>query len=167
MRQLPAFRVLGPLLTLSLVGCLTGCGMLSGFFGKGTPFGGRQEISFRITENLNGNYPVAVELIVLYDKALDGELTALTAPQWFAKRRQILRDFSRQQLETFRWEWTPGQAPPTQRFRFRPGARALLLFASYASPGEHRVRLEIPKAPLWVCLEASDFQVKTKGSCVP
>jgi type VI secretion system protein len=151
----PALRLLGPLLAL----CLGGCGVLGGIFGKGAVFGGHQEVAFRISEDLNDNYPVAVELIVLYDKDLDDELSALTAQQWFAKREQVLRDFSSQQLVTFRWEWTPGQAPPLQRFRYRSGARSLLLFAGYSSPGEHRIRLEVPDAPLQVRLEKSDFRV--------
>lgn len=157
-RQVSVFRLLLPLAALGLGGCAE----LQGLFGKGSAFGGRQAITFRIADRLNDDYPVAVELIVLYDEDLDGELSALTARQWFDKRRQYLRDFSRQQLVTFRWEWTPGQTAPPQRFRYRPGALALLLFASYSSPGEHRIRLTVPEGPLRVQLEEREFHVETE-----
>lgn len=157
MLQAAWFRLLASIVALSL----TGCAMLGGVVGKGTVFGGRQDISFRIDEDLNGNTPVAVELIVLYDKDLDDELSALTAQQWFAKRQQILRDFSREELVTFRWEWTPGQVPLAQRFRYRSGALALLFFASYSSPGEHRARLPSPNHPIRVQLDGREFHVES------
>lgn len=152
---------LSPLCGLLVASCLVGgCGVLGGLTGKGAVFGSSQQVTFRIAEGLNDNYPVAVELIVLYDKDLEAELGKLTSQQWFDQRQQVLRDFSSRQLMTFRWEWTPGQRAPAQKFSYRPGARSIIVFASYSSPGEHRVQLELPRKPLEVRLDAADFTVE-------
>ncbi len=150
--------VLGSLAAL----CLSGCGIITNLYGDGVLFGGGHKIEFRrISEDLNNNYPVAVELIVVYNRDLESELAELTARQWFDSREQYLRDFSKADLETFRWEWTPGQTASTQDFRYRRGARAALVFASYASPGEHRVIVDAPNRSLKVTLNDNDFVVDT------
>ncbi len=151
------------LLPFALACGLWGCGTIGGLFGDGVTFGGSQTVSFRISENLNGNYPVAVEMVVVYNGDLENELAELTAEQWFDQRQQYLRDFSTQELEAFRWEWVPGQSPPEQQLRYRPGARSILVFASYSSPGEHRLRVESFKRPLQVTLSDDDFTVRTRS----
>ena len=141
---------------------LAACGAFGGVFGKGVAFGGDQEITFRVAKNLNDDFPVAVELIVLYDEGLDAELSALSSREWFEQRQQYLRDFSSRQLATFLWEWPPGQSAPPEKFSYRSGALALLLFAGYSSPGEHRIRLDVPERPLMVLLDERDFRVEDR-----
>ncbi len=142
--------------------CLAGCGIFENLYGDGLLFGGRQKIEFRIAEELNDNYPVAVELIVVYSKDLEGELGKLTAQQWFEQREQYLRDFSKADLQTFRWEWVPDQSASVQEFRYRRGARSALVFAGYDSPGEHRVIVDAPNSSLRVTLNDSDFVVEIR-----
>lgn len=139
---------------------LAGCGVIETFFGDGLVFGGKQRVEFRISDKLNENYPVAVDLIVVYSKDLDKELTGLTAEQWFALRAQYLRDFSTADIEAFRWEWVPGQSAAAQTFKYRSGARSAIVFVSYASPGDHRVRVEAPNSSLRVILDENDFAVE-------
>lgn len=148
-----------PLLSI-LALCLCGCGLFGGLYGDGLLFGAVRPIEFRVSQKLNDNYPVAVELVVVYKKDLDKELGDLTAQEWFAQSAQYKKDFSTDELEAFRWEWVPGQPRAEQDFEYRRGARAAILFASYASPGAHRVRVEAPNHALRVIMNDDDFQVE-------
>ena len=153
-------RILPPAIG-ALALSLAGCGLFDGLYGDGVIFGAARAIEFNIAPNLNDDYPVAVELIVVYTKDLEKEIGALAAQQWFARRAQYLRDFSREELEAFRWEWAPDQGtPPTQEFEYRRGARSAIVFSSYASPGDHRVRIEEPNRALRVTLNDNDFKVE-------
>lgn len=143
-----------------LVLSLAGCGVVESLYGDGVLFGAARRIEFRIAPDLNDNYPVAVELIVVYTKALEKELGALTAQEWFERRAQFLRDFSKEEMQAFRWEWVPGQAVAPQEFDYNRGARSAILFASYATPGDHRVRVEAPNHALRVTLGEADFEVE-------
>ena len=148
------------LLAVGLACSLGGCGLFQGLYGDGVLFGAARRIEFRISDKLNDDYPVAVELIVVYTKDLEKEIAALTASEWFAQRAQYLRDFSLEEMEAFRWEWVPGQSAAPQEFSYRRGARAAVVFASYATPGDHRVRVEAPNHALRVTLDAAGFQVE-------
>ena len=152
----PFGRLLAALLALGL----SGCGLFEGLYGDGLLFGAARPIEFRISDKLNNDYPVAVELIVVYTKDLEKEIGALTAQEWFAQRMQYLRDFSKDEMEAFRWEWVPGQAAAPQEFDYHRGARSAVVFVSYATPGDHRVRVEAPNHALRVILNEADFEVE-------
>ncbi len=139
---------------------LAGCGVFNGLFGDGTTFSGSRQVDFRISDELNNDHPVAVELVVVYDKAVEEVLLKLTGASWFAQREQYLRDFSGEKLQTWKWEWTPGQVTEPQKFRYSVGALSTIIFASYASPGNHRARVE-PNKHLHMALLEDRFEVKT------
>ncbi len=148
------------LLTVLLATSLGGCGLFDGLYGDGVLFGAARRIEFRISDQLNDNYPVAVELIVVYTKDLEKEIGALTSQEWFTRRAQFLRDFPKDEMEAFRWEWVPGQAAAPQEFDYHRGARSAVVFVSYASPGDHRVRVEAPNHALRVILGEANFEVE-------
>lgn len=145
---------------------------MTGFFDEGAIFGGVCTAEFRISEKLNDNSPVAVEILVLYDADLEKEIVGLTARQWFAARERYRKDYSLDDYEGFLWEWTPtrppsstlpppGEAwPPPQSFSFRAGALSAIVFADYDRPGDHRVRVEPPDQNLLVLLRADHFLVR-------
>lgn len=122
-------------------------------------FGGNALLEVRVDANLNHDYPVAVELILLYDKALDDELTGLDSKTWFASRDQYRADYSKSQYESWYWEWVPGQVVAPQQFRYETGAVSAILFASYASPGDHRARVAPPDQNMALHLRKDDFTV--------
>jgi len=152
-------RRLRSLAVLLLALHLAGCGVFNGLFGAGTTFGGSRQVEFRIPEKLNNDTPVAVELVVVYDPAVEKQLLELPARTWFATREQYKRDFSSEQLETWKWEWTPGQSAMPQTFTYQVGALSTFLFASYASPGDHRIRV-VPNKNLRVILHENRFEAR-------
>ena len=128
-------------------------------------FGGKLRMQVSISQDLNARSPVAVELIVAYDKGVLAMLESMTAEQWFAQRQQLLQRFTQQQdlMDAWAWEWVPGQVVPEQVRRYRIGARGGGIFANYSSPGDHRASLS-PFHPLLLSLGAGSFEVVPLGS---
>lgn len=149
--------VFGPAALAALV--LAGCSILPP---PARFFGGEMLLSVEIDTGLNGDAPVAVETLIVYDPAVVDQLTALTAAQWFARREQFLRDQKKGALDNWLWEWVPGQQVRDQQLDFGVGARAALVFAGYLTPGDHRQRVE-PHGEYRLFLGASDFTLAPLG----
>lgn len=131
-------RLVALWLVAGLGGSLAGCSLFGGAI-----FGGKSQVAVVVDDDLNSDFPVAVELVFVYDKALAQQLLEKEARQWFEDREQIFRDSPKKALESWRWEWVPGQVVATQTVSYRVGARAAVLFAGYSAPGEHRKRLKV------------------------
>ncbi len=96
-------------------------------------------VSVTVAPTANDTTPIAIDLIAVRDKALVDKLGALTAAEWFAQREQAMRDHPTT-LGLTSWELVPGQTMRVQRPQAEP-AWAILVFANYASPGPHRLRV--------------------------
>lgn len=118
-------------LALALSGC--------SFFGSRV---GLDELTLDVAARANDDTPIAVDFVAVKDADLLKQLTAMTAKQWFAEREQFQRDY-RQLLTVWGLELVPGQFIEQQPFPLG-GERAagLLVFASYNTPGAHRLRLD-------------------------
>lgn len=103
---------------------------------------GLNELTLDVAARANDDTPIAVDFIAVKDADLLKQLTAMTAKQWFAEREQFQRDY-RQLLTVWGLELVPGQFIERQPFPLG-GERAagLLVFASYNTPGAHRLRLD-------------------------
>lgn len=154
--MLRTMRKLAVLSVLTLT--LAACGFLSR---PGTLFGGRATVEARMSDGLNGNRPVAVDLVIVYDSKLEKELAALTADQWFAKRSQYLQVQPDTSLRVHSWQWVPGQRVPPRPIEYRLGAMSTLVFASYSSDGDHRAQVA-PDSNLVLLLGDDDFTVQVR-----
>lgn len=155
-KMLRTMRKLGACALLALT--LAACGFMSR---PGTLFGGRATVEARMSDGLNGNRPVAVDLVVVYDSKLEKELAALTAEQWFAKRGQYLQVQPGTSLQVHNWQWVPGQRVPPRPIDYRLGALSTLVFASYAGEGDHRAQVA-PDKDLVLLLGDDDFTVQVR-----
>jgi type VI secretion system protein len=116
-------------------------------------FGGETRLDVAVSPHLNGDAPVAVEVVFAYDKAVYAQLLTMSAKTWFASRDQFLRDHAngKREIESQMWQWVPGQVVPAMPLEYHVGARGGIIFAGYASSGDHRqtfdpqqnVRLEL------------------------
>lgn len=149
-------RIAGAVCLVVLVAVFGGCTLVKGALplGGGLLLGGYSFLGVEVDDRLNGDAPLAVDLVVVYDGDLDKTLSTYTSDQWFAKRSQLLGDASLLTLRS--WEWTPGQRVSEQRFEYRRGALAAFLFADYRAAGEHRQRF-LPNRSLYLQLGDSKF----------
>ncbi len=101
------------------------------------------------TADANQNSPVALDLVFIRDPALLDTLSATPAAQWFATRSDTQRTFP-EGLGVVSLELVPGQVLSlADSAQIHQPALAILAFASYPPPGEHRQRLQ-PKADGYV-----------------
>lgn len=122
---------------------------------------GRVEVG-RLPLGANDDFPLKVDLVVVYDRELKVKLGGMAAADWFTERAQIQSDSPPEALEVFSWEWVPGQMVEDQEIRYRVGARATLIFASYSSSGDHRVHVQ-PGKSLRLDLGETSFTAETSN----
>jgi type VI secretion system protein len=100
-------------------------------------------LDMRATSGANGDRPVAVDVVFATDDAAATALAGLSARDYFSRRDQLLADFP-EALRASSWELVPGQHVDGAGTAAPCGVVATYLFADYASPGAHRLRLTEP-----------------------
>lgn len=108
--------------------------------------------TLQTTTEANDDSPVAVDVVVVTDRALVLPVSKLKAAEWFAQRAQLQLDHP-DGLQVTSLEPVPGQRMPWQRVRWKGKAVAAFVFAGYATPGDHRVRVDPFK---WIVIELTD-----------
>ena len=143
------------LVLLVLVPALAGCGLPNR---ARSMVGGQLPIQVTISPEANEDSPLAVELIVAYDQKIVDELLKMPARDWFVKREQFLRDHE-DSIDTWMWEWTPGQEVAPLDLAYGIGAKKVVLFADYIVPGDHRAAID-PQQPFRLVLGESELSVE-------
>lgn len=145
-------------LALGLACLLAGCKTVDGAAGlaaaPATP--DWKTLTLRAEHDANGDSAVALDVVFVRDVALLGTLAAMPASEWFAGRADMRRRFP-EALTVLSFELVPGQVieAPDELWRKAAGWGALA-FASYASPGEHRIRLALDTRGYLIRLGAGD-----------
>ncbi|WP_137805609.1 type VI secretion protein [Pseudomonas sp. G(2018)] len=140
-------RVFAAALLLSLCGC--------SLFGPRVDL---DSLTLDVAPRANDNTPIAVDFIAVNDPDLLKQLSGITARQWFAEREQFQRDY-RQLISVWGLELVPGQFIDRQPFPLE-GKRAagLLVFASYNTPGAHRLRLD-DQSDAWLKFDSREMNL--------
>jgi hypothetical protein len=120
-------------------------------------FGGGTEFRVNIAPNANENSAVAVDALVVYDAKVLDLLLKTKASDWFAKKQQFLSDY-RDAIDIKSWEWIPSQAVPKQSLEYHAGAKKVLVFADYATAGDHRAAVD-PQQTFTLFLDTLDMKV--------
>jgi len=121
-------------------------------------FGGDLPFYVVVMPEANENSAVAVDAVVVYNQNVLDQIMKLRASEWFAKKKQFMNDH-RGDIDVQAWEWIPDQVVPEQNIAYRAGARKVVLFADYASEGEHRAALD-PQQRFRLVLDTLDLNVK-------
>lgn len=107
----------------------------------------------------NQNSPVALDLVFVRDTATLDKLTALPASRWFATRDELRRLYP-EALSVRSVEIVPRQMLRLSEAELgSPRVAGVLLFADYATPGDHRARLPALREGALVRLGARGFTV--------
>jgi hypothetical protein len=144
----PSWTALG--LVLGLAGCSTPSWLCIAPPGPST-------VTLLATPDANGDAAIAVDLLFITDPLAAQQIAGLSAQDYFSRRVQLQRDFP-VGMQVRSWELAPGQIlrntpvhPSCNRVR-------TLLFARYATPGDHRQVLGGSDSTV-VSLGAQDFSV--------
>lgn len=120
---------------------------------------GPNRVSITAGEDANQNRAVAIALVFVTDEALTADIAKLSARDYFARHAQLMRDYPGG-LQVTSWELAPGQSVSDQPIDAPCAARASLVFVDYATPGEHRLRVD-GVARLTLVLGVADFSAGT------
>lgn len=147
--------------SITLAALLSGCAM----FGRPGPVRPAwQSLAFAAASDANADSALAVDVVLVKDKALLDTLSAMSAARYFAARADLVRTYP-DALRVLGVEIAPGQMIRVERKHFADErARAALVFANYAAPGEHRLRAPLDAAACLVRLNDQDFVVTCNDS---
>lgn len=135
-------------------GCLlAGCGMFGGPKAAKPDW---EKLHIVTAPDANNNSPLAIDLVLITDRALVDGVSALSAAQYFAARDDMRRSLP-DALMVQSLELMPGQSfeVDLKPFRAKKGWAALM-FASYGTPGAHRYRLRLDSNGYLLQLKAQD-----------
>lgn len=145
-------------LALLAASMLAGCGALALMRGDPRPVKPDwQTVTLVAANDANGNSALAVDVVLVRDKAVLDTLAAMPASRYFAAKGDLQRTFP-EALTVLAVEITPGQALQLDAKRFgQQRVWAALVFANYANPGEHRERLLLGSSAYVLQLNAQGF----------
>ena len=121
-----------------------------------------EKVHFKVNKNVNGNAPVAVHLLIIYDDSVLGEVSKMTADQYFAAEPQLRKDHSND-IDFFTWEVVPGQEMDDEPINMTQAyGKGGFVFARYSTPDAHREAIA-DEQEITLHLDEKDFYL-TKGS---
>ena len=137
-----------------LLALLTGCSL----FGPKVDL---DSLTLDVAPKANDDTPIAVDFIAVNDPDLLKQLSGINASQWFAQREQYQRDY-RQLMSVWGLELVPGQFIDRQPFPLEgKKAAGLLVFASYNTPGAHRLRLD-DQREAWLKFDSREMNLVSR-----
>ncbi|MFC0401963.1 hypothetical protein [Paraburkholderia rhizosphaerae] len=159
LRRVSRNAPLRQLMLLIFVACVTqalaGCGM----FGSSGDKVKWSQMTLTASDDLNNNAPVAVDVVLVSDRALLERIADLPASKWFSARADLAATFP-QGLRYRSWEMVPGQRLDVPGDTFAgPRVAAAFVFANYQGPGAHRVRIDTFNGRMVVLLNSTAFTV--------
>jgi type VI secretion system protein len=105
--------------------------------------GSKKMLAFQVNvaPDANQNSVVPFDVVVVRDKDLLKQIQKMDAATWFgAEGRCKFRGGPKAKVQFYSWEFVPNQTSAID-VPAMEGAKAVLGFADYSSPGEHRVTL--------------------------
>ena len=142
-----------------LISCaLVSCGVPRGVVRKTTGLAsGKLSLEVTISAAANQNSPVAVDVLLIKDKALLKTIQGMPASEWFSKKAQWQPRIPKA-FELKQWEWVPGQQVQLPPVAVGSDVKGVVLFAKYATPGPH-IALIPSRGRVCVSLNEQDFSI--------
>lgn len=116
-----------------------------------------RKLEIQAAKDMNGGYPVAVDLVFIKSHDAHKKLALLRAQEWFTGKQDFIRQYPNQ-LTVLSWELVPGQAlrsvalPEAHR-----AAAGAFIFADYSGTQSFRAEVATTRAKL--DLRSSDFEL--------
>ncbi len=143
-----------------LLGGLSGCGVMSASKLSSYIFSEQQLrlLSIMSSKDVNGGYPVALDLVVITDQKVFDALSVLRAAEWFAGKTDYVRQHQKA-LQVMSWEVVPKQEMMNISMpAFDSSTVGILVFADYLGDRTYRAIVKGQKNAT-VLLKRDDFEV--------
>lgn len=115
-----------------------------------------EQVNFKVSKRVNGNAPVSVHLIIIYDDGVLGQVAAMTADQYFTAEPQLRKDHAND-IDITEWEIVPGQEVESEPITLRKAyGKGAFIFARYSTPDAHREGIA-DEQEITVHLDEKDF----------
>jgi type VI secretion system protein len=163
--ELPIRRGLALVLVLFSAN-LAGCGAIDtvkdAFFPR-VPKVEIGDIQVLTDPGANLNTALEFEIVLVQDPDVLKKLSELTAAKWFEFREDVRKTYPGG-FESMKWELVPGQdlRLPSEQFKDKR-ALAVLVYANYLTPGEHRARIDSYREGAVIRLLPRGFTVAPRG----
>ncbi|MGE4244022.1 hypothetical protein [Ramlibacter sp.] len=117
-----------------------------------------KSLTITAADDANQNSPVAIDVVFVREQTLVEQLATTPASRWFAARGDIVKSFP-EGISVLSYELVPRQSirVPFESFKDQK-AWAVLAFASYPPPGDHRERMLLTAEAYLVQLGAKGFK---------
>jgi type VI secretion system protein len=129
-----------PVLFLVVSFSLLGCGGALRSAKKTVGLGSDLVVHVTVDSSANQNSAVALDVVNIENKKVADSILTMSSSDWFKKKLDLQRTYPKD-LVVSSWEWVPGQVVGSVKIRNSRSAKAVVLFASYLTPGEHRAVL--------------------------
>ena len=147
---------LGIALCVSLGGCADGAIMGAAKMEKAKIW--LEKVNFKVAKNVNGNSPIAVRLVIVYDDGVLGEVSKMTADQFFEQESQLKKDHAND-MDVVSWEVVPGQEMDSETINpTKAYGKGGFVFARYSTPDAHRESLADEQV-ITIHLDEKDFYI--------
>lgn len=117
-----------------------------------------QSISILTDQDVNGGYPLALDVVAITDLTVLNSLAGLRAAEWFSGKT----DFQRQhqgKLTVFSWELVPGQIFTNIKVAQEPrNVVGIVVYADYLGERSYRASVQNQKK-IVIRLQRDDFYV--------
>jgi hypothetical protein len=117
-----------------------------------------EKVNFKVSRKVNSNAPVDLHLILIYDDGVMGQVSTMTADQYFAAVDQLRKDHAND-IDIIEWEVVPGQEMESEDIIMSKAyAKGGFFFARYSTPDAHREGLA-DQEEVTVHLDEKDFYI--------
>ncbi len=117
-----------------------------------------EKVNFKVAKNVNGNSPIAVRLVIIYDDGVMGEVSKMTADQFFEQESQLKKDHAND-MDVVSWEVVPGQEMDSEAINpTKAYGKGGFVFARYGTPDVHRESLA-DEHVITIHLDEKDFYI--------
>jgi type VI secretion system protein len=145
------------LLSIGLTSCAISKKVTQPVAGTGQ---GKFTMQVTVVPGANNDSPIAVDLVMIFDKKLVKQIEAMPTKDWFDRRMQIARDFERK-LDIASWEWVPGTQTGPIAIGIKQKVYGAFIFANYQNGTENRAPVDVT-SPVAITLGTANLSNPTQ-----
>jgi len=117
-----------------------------------------EKVRFKVSPKVNQDSPITVHLIIIYDDGVMGQVSGMTAEQYFEGESQLRKDHAND-IDIVTWEIVPGQEVDDETIAMTKAyGKGAFVFARYSTPEAHREGIT-DEQEITIHLDEKDFYI--------